>query len=821
MLKTISINFVLFTIIFISQACATQWPHIQSEIAKDPTIEKKIKDLVNQMTLAEKVGQMVQGEIKNVTPEDVKKYHLGSVLNGGGSFPNNNKYAKVQDWLVLADAYYVASVDKSGGRVGVPIIWGTDAVHGHNNIYGATIFPHNIGLGATNNPELIEHIGKQTALDVLSTGIDWIFAPTVAVVRNDRWGRSYEGYSEDPRIVKRLAGPMVHGIQGEGEDALGENFAISTVKHFIGDGGTFNGVDQGDNRASEEELIKVHAQGYFTALKAGAQTVMASFNSWNGQKIHGHKYLLTDVLKNKMGFDGFVIGDWNGHGQVDGCANSSCAKSINAGVDMIMAPDDWKAMIENTIKDVNEGRISIERINDAVTRILRVKFRAKLFDTVKPSARANAGRPVGSPESRNVAKQAVRESLVLLKNKNGILPLNENSKILVAGSVANDIGRQSGGWTLTWQGTGNTNSDFPGASSIFDGIKKYTGGKASLSSNGEYKNRPDVAIVVFGETPYAEGQGDIANLYYNLFYPNDLALIKKFKDQGIPVVSVFITGRPFFVNPELNASDAFVVAWLPGSEGEGVAEVLFKKNGKVNYDFKGKLSFSWPNDATQSLLNAGDKVYKPLFELGYGLTYADRDTLGDDLPEIPFPNGSTPVPSDSVTVFKGRTYSPFQSYVGDSVNWRRSLGDDRGTSAGGLVVIKAIDKDVQEDARQLIFNGGDSNFYFQADSNLDLSSYQDTGVIKLDIRIDKRPDNEANVLVGQGKVNFNHYLNVEPLNKWETIGIKLECFKNAGTDFKNFNMPLSFATFGSLTLSIAHVEIFKDTPKDLKIYNCP
>jgi beta-glucosidase len=802
--------------------CDKTWPTVESEIKKDPKIENKIKAILATMTLEEKVGQMVQAEIKHATPADVKKYHLGSVLNGGGSFPGDNKYAKVSDWLKLADAYFEASVDKTSGRTAIPVIWGTDAVHGHNNVFGATIFPHNIGLGAMNNTKLLEEIGKITAQDVLATGIDWIFAPTVAVVRNDRWGRAYEGYSEDPELVKKYAGPMVHGLQGKGAAALGEDHVIATVKHFIGDGGTFNGIDQGDNRSTEKELFEIHGQGYVTGLAAGAQTVMASFNSWQGKKVHGEHYLLTEVLKNKMGFDGFVIGDWNGHGQVDGCSNDSCAKSINAGVDMLMAPQDWKKLITNTINDVKQGKITIQRIDDAVTRILRVKMRAGMFKKKKPSLRKHANKPVGTQRHREVARQAVRESLVLLKNKNKILPLDPNSKVLVTGSAANDIGRQSGGWTLTWQGTGNQNSDFPGATSIYDGIKEATGGKAYLSENGVYKTKPDVAIVVFGETPYAEGQGDISDLYYNYRFSQDLALLRKLKSQGIPVVSIFITGRPLWINPELNASDAFVVAWLPGSEGNGVSDVLFTDfKGNIRFDFKGKLSFSWPLNAAQAELNRDDKDYKPLFAYGYGLTLSDTDTLGDELSENPFPGGSIPVPADKVTVFKGRTYSPFVSYAGDAGNWKLPLGADRGYSANRLVKVTAIDKDVQEDARKLTFYGGDSNFYFQSDRNMDLSSYVNTGVLKLDIRIDKKPDNEANILMGLGMVNFNHYLNVEKLKEWKTVGIELSCFKNNGTDFKNFNMPLSFATFGSMELSVANIEILKEQTDNLSLYQCP
>lgn len=804
--------------LFSMYACAgvSLWPQINSHIEKEPALEKKIQKILSSMTLEQKVAQMVQAEIKSATPADVKKYHLGSILNGGGSFPGNNKYASVNDWVKLADDYYTASINS---ETGIPVIWGTDAVHGHNNVFGATVFPHNIGLGAANNPVLIKRIAEVTALEVLATGIDWIFAPTVAVVRNDRWGRTYEGYSEDPNIVKKYATSMIYGMQGKESTVFDDDHLVATVKHFVGDGGTENGVDQGNNISSEEELVRLHAQGYFTGLTSGAQTVMASFNSWKGDKVHGNKYLLTDVLKKRMGFDGYVIGDWNGHGQVKGCSNSSCAQAINAGVDMIMVPNDWKAFIQNTIEQVRNGKISLARINDAVSRILRVKLRTRLFDRGLPSTRVHAGdmKLVGSVEHREVARQAVRESLVLLKNKKRLLPLNPKSRVLVTGSGANDIGRQSGGWTLTWQGTGNRNSDFPGASSIYDGIEKKVkaaGGKVELSYNGEFSQRPDVAIVVFGEMPYAEGQGDIANLNYSWLYPEDINLLEKLKAKNIPVVSVFLTGRPMWVNKEINLSDAFVVAWLPGSEGVGVSDVLFKKDGNINYDFKGKLSFSWPNDAGASVLNIGDKKYQPLFPYGFGLTYKDTDTLGDDLSEVPFPDGSLPTPEDKVTIFKGRTASPFVNYVGDAGNWKLPLAGDVGVSAGGLVSVKAIDKDIQEDARQITFHGGDSNYYFQSQTQMNVSKLlKKKGVLKFDLRIDKRPNNEANILMGLGKMNFNHYLNVAPTKKWKTVVIKLECFKKVGADFSRLDMPLSIATFGAMQLSLANVEILSQYPR--------
>jgi len=611
------------------------WEPVNSEVTDN--VDSEVSSLLSRMTIEEKVGQMVQAEIGNVTAAQVRQWNLGSVLNGGGSWPNG-KNSSISDWVNLADSFYDASADTSDGGIGIPVIWGTDAVHGHNNVIGATIFPHNIGLGAANNPELMREIGAVTALEVAATGIDWVFAPTLAVVRNDSWGRTYEGYSEDPEIVRAYAGEIVKGLQGDGDNRFGPEHVVATAKHFVGDGGTQGGIDQGNTVLTESELRNIHAQGYISALGAGAQTVMASYNSWNGSKLHGNQYLLTNVLKEQMGFDGFVIGDWNGHGQVPGCSDNQCAQAIMAGVDMMMVPSSWQGFIQNTIAQVENGTLPMSRINDAVTRILRVKLRAGFTDSVRPSNRqhANNSALIGAPAHRAVARKAVRESLVLLKNSQSLLPLDRNANVLVAGSGANNIGNQSGGWTVTWQGTGNSNSNFPGGTSIYQGIQSVVnpaGGTTRLSTNGSFSGTtPDVAIVVFGESPYAEGVGDLSNIEYQYGNKSDLALLESLKAKNIPVVSIFITGRPLWVNKELNASNAFVAAWLPGSEGAGIADVIFKDtSGGINHDFKGKLSFSWPKFSSQIILNRNDEYYDPLFAYGFGLTYQDQDTLGDEL----------------------------------------------------------------------------------------------------------------------------------------------------------------------------------------------
>ncbi len=554
---------------------------------------------------------------------------------------------RVADWVAAADAYYDASVDTTGGGVGIPIIWGTDALHGQNKIKGATLFPHNIGLGAANDPSLLEQIGQITAQEIAVTGLDWTFAPCLAVVQDDRWGRTYESYSEDPALVKSLGYHVVRGLQGAPDSTtrLSDDNVIATAKHFIGDGGTNLGVDQGNNLSTEEQLLAIHAQGYLTALEQGAQTVMASYNSWQGVKLHGHKYLLTDILKGKWHFDGFVVGDWYGHGQIPGCKNNHCPEAINAGVDVLMVPEspNWKELHANTLKDVQDGMITKERLDDAVTRILRVKMRFGLLGPYankgKPSTRKWAGKTqvLGAPEHREVARQAVRESLVLLKNNDKILPLPKASKILLAGKSANNIGNQSGGWTIDWQGNKNVNADFPGSTSIYAAFQKALDpakGQVTLSESGA-EATPDynAAVVVIGETPYAEFGGDIGatpnrSMENALLHPEDLVVLNTIKSRApdLPIITVFLSGRPLYVNKELNRSKAFIAAWLPGSEGEGITDVIFG-----DYEFKGKLSFSWPAAACQVPINKGDGQ-TPLFPFGFGLTTKDAQKL-DNLDE--------------------------------------------------------------------------------------------------------------------------------------------------------------------------------------------
>ncbi|SEA09057.1 glycoside hydrolase family 3 protein [Microbulbifer marinus] len=792
------------------------WPKLTSPIAKDPAIEARIDTLMAKMSVEEKVGQLIQVEIDSATPEDVKDYHIGSILNGGGHFPNSDKHASIADWVALADAFYAASMDTSDGGVAIPVIWGTDAVHGHNNVIGATLFPHNIALGATQNPELMRQIGAATAAEVSATGIDWVFAPTLAVTRDDRWGRSYESYSEDPEIVRSYGGKLVEGLQGipGSKSLLSDKHVVSTAKHFIADGGTENGIDRGDAIMSEDELMKIHAQGYFSAIESGVQTVMASFSSWNGEKMHGHKYLLTDVLKGRLGFDGFIVGDWSGHQFVNGCSNVSCPQAINAGLDMFMAPDpNWKELYTNTVAEAKSGEIPAERLDDAVRRILRVKMRAGLFDAGAPSERAFAGDEslIGAPEHRAIARQAVRESLVLLKNNDNLLPLARDQRVLVAGDGADNIGKQTGGWTITWQGTGNENADFPGATSVYGGIAEAVesaGGSAELSVDGSFEQKPDVAIVVFGEDPYAEMQGDISNLAYK--GERDLALLNRLREQNIPVVALFITGRPLWVNPHINASDAFVVIWQPGTEGGGVADVLFRDDaGNVSHDFKGKLTFSWPNDARPEVRNRGQNESLAQFGYGYGLTYADQEQMAALSEESGLQQTDA---NEALAVFNGRALDPWSFQVTDAGNNRTVIANSVVKLQG--ISVQSVDRNVQEDSRRLQWAGeGDAIAGFFANSRTDLSSYlNNRGALVFDVKVDRVPNDAVNLGMNCGmdcgaEQPITDLLEGAAPGEWKTLAVDLQCLAKGGAKLDMVLSPFYVRTAGELDLTIHDIHI--------------
>ena len=572
------------------------------------SIETRIENMIGELTLREKAGQMVQAERSSISPADVMNYHIGSILSGGGSHPSSYDN-DINDWYSMVSSYQEGALNSASG---IPIIYGIDAVHGNNNVYGSTIFPHNIGLGAANDPELVYEISKATAEEMLTVGIRWTFAPALSVVQNIKWGRTYEGFSENPEIYHSLTQMAILGFEEHGVSA--------TAKHYFADGATLNGVDQGDVWVNDETLRDVHLVPYIEAINAGVDTVMISYSSIKGIKMHEYTYWITDVLKEELGFEGFVISDWNAIHQLDGNYEEQVAKSINAGVDMLMEPFTWKEAIDAIELGVNNGSISIDRIDDAVSRILRVKIERGLFDD--PYMQLDASY-LYSEEHQELAREAVRKSLVLLKNDSQSLPLDKNDSIFVTGEASDNIGYMSGGWTTYWQG--NT------AREIGVGVSLRTALLDVTSSNGgevtsTYQDAETV-IVVLSEIPYTEGVGDNDSLTLTSHTADAgnlaaLEIARQAHEDGKNVVGILISGRPLLLEEYLIYFDSFVAAWLPGSEGGvGITDVIFG-----DYDFTGKLSYTWPRTIEQVGYTSNREEYDEnyvLFPYGYGLTYLD------------------------------------------------------------------------------------------------------------------------------------------------------------------------------------------------------
>ena len=803
-----------------------QWPEIAYPRVLTEAGEARVQAILARMTVEQKVGQIIQADIASVTPEDVRRYRLGSVLNGGNSGPGGDDLAPAEKWLELADAFYDASMDVAVGEPAIPIVWGTDAVHGHSNIIGATIFPHNVGLGATRDPELIERIGQVTAVEIRVTGQEWTFAPTVAVPQDYRWGRAYEGYSSDPSLVAAYVGSMIRGLQGPPSTSpiLAGPYVAASTKHYLADGGTTDGRDQGDAAISELELRLIHGAPYIPAIENGVATIMTSFSSWNGVKLSAHRGLVTDVLKGRMNFDGMVITDWNAHGQVAGCSNASCPRAVDAGIDMFMAPDSWRMFYDSTLAQVRDGTIAMDRLDDAVARVLRLKERLGLFEMGKPSERPLSGEYhlLGAPDHRAVAREAVRKSMVLLKNT-GVLPLQPGGRILVAGDAANDIARQSGGWTLSWQGTGLENDLFPGATSLWSGIEQAataTGGSAQLSEDGTFTQRPDAAIVIFGETPYAEFQGDIATLQLRPELRGPIATMRRLKEQGIPVVAVMITGRPLYVNEALNPADAFVAAWLPGSEGAGVADMLFAgADGAPAFEFQGLLPTAWPATARHGGAT--------LFPFGYGMRYADG------------PAAWTPLPEDSGVTDDGGDSGVFFERGVPASSWSLTVSQADGTNAlrvttvpaealDGRVRIAATDHGVQEGARSFAVDAHAQGAAIELSTfdPIDLSRETNGDMLLLTtVRRDAPIARTLSMAVSCDSAPCGEAVPVREfgalaLGEWQTVGVLLKCFRATGADMTRITAPFRIATDGAAEISIARVALGSLSEADV-IADCP
>jgi beta-glucosidase len=735
------------------------------------------EELLARMSLKRKVAQIIMPDIGSITPKDVRKYRFGTILNGGNSGPGGDDKAPAREWLKLADAYWDASTAPlRGGEPVIPAVWATDAVHGHANIIGATVFPHNIALGATGDTDLIRRIGAATAVEIEVTGIDWTFAPTIAVARDDRWGRTYESYSEDPALVSRLGAAMVEGLQGKlGEpEFLGVGKVAATAKHFFGDGGTAQGVDQGDVNGNLADLMAIHAAPYPAAIGAGAASVMASFNSINGTKMHGNAPLLTGELRGKLGFGGLVVGDWNGHGQVDGCTNANCPQALLAGLDVYMVPEDWKALHANLVKQVKRGVIPMARLDEAVLRVLRLKQQLGILDgEVKPSARPNGGKweLLGSPEHRAIAREAVAKSQVVLKN-HGVLPLKAGARIEVAGSAADNIPQQAGGWSVTWQGGGDlTPADFPGATSIYAGIvaaARAGGGEAVLAKDGASAAEPDVAIVVFGEEPYAEFVGDRKDLAFR--DEEGLELLKAYRARGVPTVAVFLSGRPLWMNRELNAADAFVAAWLPGSEGAGVADVLFGQRPAT-----GRLSFSWPKACDGTPVNSPEPA---LFPAGFGLDLtatAQLATLDETCAALTNDTGAT-------WFANGKLGARVMAVADNAV-----LPDLRG--AGNGITATGIDRKAQEDARRIAFARG---------ARLTLTGPDSEAGWRIAYQVTARPGAPVTVTAGGKALDITKSMAVAEGKGWREMVLTSACLGQTGES-------LTFASKGGFTLQISEI----------------
>lgn len=783
--------------------------------------DRFVDHLLSQLSLEDKIGQMIQADIAFISPDDLKRYRLGSILAGGNAAPDGDLRAAPSAWLELTAAFHQAALaGATPAHVAIPLLFGIDAVHGHAKVRGATIFPHNVALGAAHDADLVRRIGEATAREVAATGIDWTFAPTVAVVRDVRWGRSYESYSESPELVAHYAAAMVTGLQGPRgtPEFLSVGHTLSSVKHFVGDGGTLAGRDQGNTVASESQLRRVHAAGYPAAIEAGALIVMASYNSWNGVKLHANRYLLTDILKGRMGFEGFVVGDWNAHEQIPGCTKTDCAAAILAGVDMLMAPDGWQELYHNLLREAQSGEIPRARIDDAVRRILRVKAIAGLF---KDPPRRSPGAPhfeeLGSDAHRAIAREAVRKSLVLLKNNAQLLPLDPRAHVLVVGAAADDIGTQCGGWTVDWQGADNSNADFPGATSIFAGIQAavgLAGGAAELSRDGRFTQRPDVAVVVFGEGPYAEFEGDRETLAYSAQDETDLQVLRKLRAAGVPTVAVFLSGRPLWVNREINASDAFVAAWLPGSEGEGIADVLFRaRDGSIPFDFTGRLSFSWPASAMPVVFNDAH-VHGALFAEGYGLDYRSRSTL-TTLSETPLIAPQFAAPRGSL-FFAGHPTAPWSMFVADG-DAEVHVTTSQQTSPHGAVNVKlapdgAVATWSGTQAGEVRITGRASGFESVARAS---------GHLDIHYRLDRAPQDRVFVGMRCTEVrcgtqhgtmfDVTSLLRSARVGEWRTLAIPLSCV-NGGQKLATMDAPLVMRTRGELGVTLGEVRVSADPP---------
>ncbi|MEU8350061.1 glycoside hydrolase family 3 N-terminal domain-containing protein [Streptomyces sp. NPDC048845] len=840
------------------------WPRVTSAVPADPAVEERVGAVLAQLTLEEKIGQMLQPELAELTPEDVTAYKLGSALNGAGIWPGGARHADPSDWVKTTDAYWEAAEAAYADRpFRIPFMWATDAVHGHNNVFGATIFPHNIGLGAARDPELLRRIGAATAREITATGMDWTFAPTVTTPRDRRWGRYYEGWSEEAEVVRAYAGEMVHGLQGGAEGLRTDRHVVSCVKHWVADGGTADGGDRGTCRSPEDLVRNIHAAGYFSGLEAGAQSVMVSFSSWDDPanydhspgtgepynlKVHGSRYLITDVLKERMGFDGIVISDWDAHAEVSDCSIGDAGYVINAGVDVLMVAgrDAWRSVIERALAGVRSGVIPESRIDDAVRRVLRVKMRAGLWEKPRPRDRSTARETgvLGCAEHRALSREAARKSVVLLKNTGGVLPLDPGGRVLVTGSGADDIQKQTGGWTLTWQGNDVDLADLPGATTVAGAVRGITGdARCTVDPFPERiePERHDVALVVIGEDSYAEMRGTIKPWrsigYADLkrSYARDLETLRRLREAGMRVVTVMLTGRPLYTTEEINLSDAFAVAWLPGTEGAGITDVLFGgPDGAPRYDFRGRLPASWPRSRTASAANripphipgyrvppeeqAPEGEHEPLFPYGFGLSLDEPDPNRHPLPldtardDTPPPPATGPLP----VLGGGSGTGPGYGFrIGGHNTWSRvDISFEEPTEC---LVVRSEPGTAEDGgpALSLRFKGYPAFVYAQRrgpqSDPLDLRGHAAAdGCLAFRVRVTERPSQPLYLAChddypAQPGLDLTERLSGLPEGSWAELSVPLSRLAELGMDLRHVDVPFMLYTEGTAEIAVADV----------------
>lgn len=828
------------------------WPALRSDIGIDPVVEEDIRHILAQMTVEEKVGQMIQPDLDELTAQDVRDYRIGSALNGAGRWPEGDRRADAGAWAKTVGGFWEAADEAYRDRpFRIPFMWASDAVHGHNNVYGATLFPHNIGLGAARDPGLIRRIGAATAREITATGMDWTYAPTVATPRNLRWGRCYEGYSEDPEIVHTYAREMVAGLQGDAQSLRTDSRVVSCIKHWVGDGGTFDGEDRGSTRCSEEVLRNVHARGFFAGIEAGAQSVMVSYSSWEGdgrteEKIHGSRYLLTDVLKNTLGFDGIVISDWDAYAFVEGCSTRDAGNVIKAGVDLLIIStrERWQAVYRTTVEQVESGDIPMSRIDDAVLRVLRVKKRAGLWEKPRPQERSLAGRSsvLGCEEHRALAREAVRKSLVLLKHENAVLPLPRTAKVLVTGGAADAIQKQTGGYTVTWQGDDIGMADLPGSMTLAGAVTSLVGpDNCTVDPYLEHADpsQYDVAVVALGENTYAEMFGTIrpwrtigyADLHPH--YARDLATLRTLRDAGVKVVTVMFSGRPLYATEEINLSDAFVAAWLPGPDARGITDLLFAgADGARAHDFQGRLAFSWPRGRRSVAANRvprhipGYRVppgeqeptgrNAPLFPYGYGLAL---DGTGDTLGVGPHPlepdeaDESTKAPPVTGSSLQVGPDAELYTFLATSIdNPPRPIDTENGFESPFLSV-RRVGRLGRSDGLSLTFKGIKTFAYAQSHGGT-RSDFRDfvarDGKLTFFVRVVEPPTGSLYLTCHddfpqQPAVDISARLRALPSGTWEPFEIELSELFGAGIDLSYVDVPFLLYTQGRACLEISDV----------------